>query len=138
MDKSVARLVLSGAAIAVVAAMAATRGRAAGPAAVRFDEIGKKAGVEFRHHTREFKGTSGDVLRMFTSGGASVAVGDFDNDGFDDLFVTDSAEGTRCRLYRNNGNMTFTDVTDKAGVGGGNDPLSIVADAIWFDYDNDG
>ncbi len=34
--------------------------------------------------------------------------------------------------------MTFTDVTAKAGVGGGNDPLSIVADALWFDYDNDG
>ncbi len=75
---------------------------------------------------------------MFTSGGAAVAVGDFDNDGFDDLFVTDSAEGTTSKLYRNNGNMTFTDVTAKAGVGGGNDPLSIVADALWFDYDNDG
>ena len=138
MDKSIARLVLSGAAIAVVASMAAARGRAAGPATIKFDEIATKAGVEFRHHTHEFKGTSGDVLRMFTSGGASVAVGDFDNDGFDDLFVTDSAEGTTNRLYRNNGNMTFTNVTDKTGVGGGNDPLSIVADAIWFDYDNDG
>ena len=138
MDKLVGRLVLSGAAIAVVASMAGTRGRAAGPATIRFDEIAKKAGVEFRHHTRQFKGTSGDVLRMFTSGGASVAVGDFDNDGFDDLFVTDSSEGAKCRLYHNNGNMTFTDVTEKAGVRGGNDPLSIVADAIWFDYDNDG
>jgi hypothetical protein len=34
--------------------------------------------------------------------------------------------------------MTFTDVAEQAGVAGGNDPLSIVADAIWFDYDNDG
>ena len=34
--------------------------------------------------------------------------------------------------------MTFTDVADQAGVAGGNDPLSIVADALWFDYDNDG
>jgi hypothetical protein len=94
--------------------------------------------VEFHHHTRVFKGRSADVLRMFTSGGASVAVGDFDNDGFDDLFVTDSAEGTTSRLYHNNGDMTFTDVTAKAGVGGGNDPLSIVSDALWLDYDNDG
>jgi hypothetical protein len=114
------------------------RTQAAGPAVIKFDEIAKQAGVEFHHHTRVFNGQSADVLRMFTSGGASVAVGDFDNDGFDDLFVTDSAEATTSRLYRNNGNMTFTDVTAKAGVGGGNDPLSIVSDAIWLDYDNDG
>jgi enediyne biosynthesis protein E4 len=113
-------------------------GRAAGPAAIKFDDIAAKAGVQFRHHTRDFKGKSADVLKMFTSGGASAAVGDFDNDGLDDLFITDSAESTRSHLYRNNGNLTFTDVTDKAGVGGGNDPLSIVADALWFDYDNDG
>ena len=111
----------------------------AGPAAaLRFDEIAKQAGVQVRHHTRHFKGASGDVLRMFTSGGSAVAVGDFDNDGFDDLFVTDSAEGTTSKLFHNNRNLTFTDVTAAAGVGGGNDPLSIVADAVWLDYDNDG
>ena len=111
---------------------------AAAPGSIRFEEIARKAGVQTRHHTRVFKGDAGDVLRMFTSGGASVAVGDYDNDGFDDLFVTDSGEGTTSHLYHNNGNMTFTDVTAKAGVGGGNDPLSIVSDALWFDYDNDG
>jgi hypothetical protein len=90
------------------------------------------------HHTRKFKGKTGDVLGMFTSGGAAVAVGDFNNDGLEDLFVTDSDEGTKSRLYRNNGDLTFTDVAEEAGVAGGNDPLSIVADALWFDYDNDG
>ena len=35
-------------------------------------------------------------------------------------------------------NLTFTDVAEQAGVAGGNDPQSIVADALWFDYDNDG
>jgi hypothetical protein len=118
--------------------MSAGRGHAAGPSVMKFEEIAKKSGVEFRHHTRTFKGKSADVLRMFTSGGASAAVGDYDNDGFDDLFITDSAEGTKSHLYHNNGNMTFTDVTEKAGVAGGNDPMSIVADAVWFDYDNDG
>ena len=112
--------------------------RAQTPGQIRFDEIGEKAGVRHVHRTRRFGGKNGDVLRMFTSGGSSAAVGDFDNDGFDDLFVTNSDTGRPNRLYRNNGDLTFTDVTEAAGVAGGNDPLSIVADALWFDYDNDG
>jgi hypothetical protein len=124
--------------VCVIAAGWFVRTRAAGPAVIKFEDIAAKAGVQFRHHTRNFKGKSADVLKMFTSGGASAAVGDFDNDGFDDLFIVDSGEGTKSHLYRNNGNMTFTDVSEKAGVGGGNDPLSIVADALWLDYDNDG
>ena len=112
-----------------------------GPAEVhriRFEEIAAKAGLSVRHHTRKFPGKTGDVLHMFTSGGAAVAVADYDGDGFEDIFVTDSDAGKPNHLFHNNGDMTFTDVAVKAGVTGGNDPLSIVADALWFDYDNDG
>lgn len=130
------RLAVGAVALAMAGWVAA--GHAAAPATLSFQEVAARAGVSMRHHTRMFKGTSADVLRMFTSGGASAAVGDFDNDGLDDLFVTDSAEGTTSRLYRNTGQMTFADVTAKAGVGGGNDARSIVADALWLDYDNDG
>ena len=105
---------------------------------IKFQEVGAKSGTRVNHHTRRFAGPHGDVLRMFTSGGAAVAVGDYDGDGFDDLFVTDSDAGKTSHLFHNNGDMTFTEVTAKAGVGGGNDPKSIVADALWFDYDNDG
>jgi hypothetical protein len=63
--------------------------------------------------------------------GMGVAVGDYDNDGFPDLFIT--AYG-RCLLYRNNGNGSFTDVTDKAGVA----TPGWTTSAVWFDYDNDG
>ena len=127
-----------GLALAAAVAIVIPRGLALENGAITFEDITAKAGVKTPHKTRVFKGQGADVLRMFTSGGAAVAVGDYDNDGFDDLFVTDSDEGRTNRLYRNDGNLTFTDVTAKAGVGGGNDPLSIVADGLWFDYDNDG
>jgi len=118
----------------------------AAPAAagtIRFVEGGAAAGARVVHHTRVFPGKYADVLGMFTAGGAAVAVGDYDGDGWDDLFVTDSAAGGRSHLLHNNGpdksgHVTFTDVAEAAGVAGGNDPQAIVSDAIWFDADNDG
>ena len=63
--------------------------------------------------------------------GMGVAVGDYDNDGFEDLYVT--AYG-RNRLYHNNGNGTFSDVTEQAGVAGSGWSTS----AAWVDLDGDG
>jgi len=64
--------------------------------------------------------------------GMGVAVGDYDNDGFDDLFVTALGQS---RLFHNNGNGTFTDVTQKAGLSG---PRELSTSAAWVDYDKDG
>jgi len=105
---------------------------------VRFEDITSRSGIHIRHHIRSYPGKNGDVLRMFTSGGAAVAVGDYDNDGYEDLFITDSEVGMPNHLFHNNGDLTFSDVALEAGVAGGNDATSIVSDAIWFDYDNDG
>jgi enediyne biosynthesis protein E4 len=63
--------------------------------------------------------------------GMGVAVGDYDNDGYPDLFVTSYGKNI---LYHNNGDGTFTDVTAKAGVAGGGWSVS----AGFFDFDNDG
>ena len=64
--------------------------------------------------------------------GMGVAVGDYDNDGYDDLFITAMGQS---RLFHNNGNGTFTDVTQKAGLLG---PKEFSTSAAWVDYDKDG
>ncbi len=64
--------------------------------------------------------------------GQGCAVGDYDNDGYPDLYVTGYG---RAILYHNNGNGTFTDVTAKAGVA---DEGGWSTSAAWFDYDRDG
>jgi len=64
--------------------------------------------------------------------GMGAAVGDFDNDGFDDIFITAVGQS---RLFHNNGNGTFTDVTKSAGLWG---PNEFSTSAAWFDYDRDG
>src|SRR6266481_5093599 len=63
--------------------------------------------------------------------GMGVAVGDYDNDGWPDIFVTSYGN---CILYRNNRDGTFTDVTRKAGLL----TPGWTTSAVWFDYDNDG
>src|SRR5271167_499272 len=63
--------------------------------------------------------------------GMGVAVGDYDNDGFADIYVTQYG---RSILYHNNGDGTFTDVTEKAGVAAPGWSSS----AVWFDYNHDG
>jgi len=99
--------------------------------------IPQKAGPE--HWNRLFHqkpdGTFEDVTEKAglqgVGYGMGVAVGDYDNDGYEDLYVTGYGGN---KLYHNNGDGTFTDVTAQAGVGGSGWSTS----AAWVDLDNDG
>jgi hypothetical protein len=96
----------------------------------------QKSVTTMKLYHNNHNGTFTDVTRkaglavpMF---GLGAAVGDYDNDGFDDLFI--SAVG-QSHLFRNNGNGTFSDVTKAAGLWGPNEFSTGVA---WVDYDRDG
>jgi hypothetical protein len=100
---------------------------------------GFKKGQEPRSHL--FKnnrdGTFVDVTEKAglarTGWGQGVCIGDYDNDGYEDLFVSYFGKNV---LYHNNGNGTFSDVTDKAGVGG--DGKRWNSGCAFLDYDRDG
>jgi hypothetical protein len=99
--------------------------------------IPKKTGPTFwnRLYHQKAGGTFEDVTQKAglqgEGYGMGVAVGDYDNDGYEDLYVTGFGGN---HLYHNNGNGTFTDVTAKAGVGGSGWSTS----AAWVDLDGDG
>jgi len=104
-------------------------------------------GNDWSHHARNgattlklyhnnHNGTFTDVTRKsglaISLFGMGVAVGDYDNDGFDDIFITAVGQS---HLFHNNGNGTFTDVTKAAGLWG---PNEFSTSAAWVDYDRDG
>ncbi len=95
--------------------------------------LGNQCSLRLYHNNHN--GTFTDVTRKaglcVKTYAMGVAVGDYNNDGFDDLYIT-SLDGNL--LFKNNGNGTFTDVTKKAGVGEKNFGTS----AAWVDYDKDG
>lgn len=99
--------------------------------------IPKKDGPQYwnRLYHQKGDGTFEDVTEHAGLAGigysTGVAVGDYDNDGFEDLYVGGYGHST---LYHNNGDGTFTDVTAGAGVAGS----GWMTSAAWVDYDNDG
>ena len=79
--------------------------------------------------------TKGSGLELRTGWGQACCVGDYDNDGYDDLFVTYYGQNV---LYHNNGNGTFTDVTERTGLLQPGPKTRWNTGCTWVDYDKDG
>lgn len=106
---------------------------------VHYEEVAGEAGIDFVHEAPRLDPRLDHVLPEVASLGASVAVADFDRDGFDDLYVTNSAVGSANALYRNRGDGTFEDVAADLGVARLNGRgTGVSTGAVWGDYDDDG
>jgi len=102
-------------------------------------ESAKRMGIDFVHRAPTFDSKLEHIMPQVAAMGASVAVADFDRDGWQDLYVTDSGEGSLNRLYRNKGDGTFEDVAAKMGIADVNrEGTGVSMGALWGDFDNDG
>mgnify|MGYP001793705923 CR=1 FL=1 len=103
-----------------------------------FEDVTHRAGIIYRHHPRQFANPYTAIMQGYARLGSAVAVADYDGDGFEDIFVTDSCSDCKNHLYHNNGDFTFTDVAEQAGVATGNDHENASTAALWFDFNNAG
>lgn len=102
-------------------------------------EVAKAVGVDGRHQAPTLDARLAHIMPHIASLGAAVSIVDVDRDGWLDIYVTNSGEGSHNRLYRNRGDGTFQDVAMAMGVADVNRPgTGVSMGAVWGDYDNDG
>jgi hypothetical protein len=105
------------------------------------EEVAKSCGIDFKHQSPTLDARLKHIMPIIASMGASVSVVDFDRDGWPDLYVVNSGEGSKNRLYRNKGDGSgqFEDVAEQMGIADLNRAGDgVCMGAVWGDYDNDG
>src|SRR5215213_8310411 len=104
-----------------------------------FDEVAKTSGVNFIHKAPTLDHRLDHIMPQVASMGAAVSVVDFNRDGWSDLYVTNSGEGSKNALFKNSHDGSFTDVAADLGIANVNQSGSGVSmGSVWGDYDNDG
>jgi enediyne biosynthesis protein E4 len=102
-------------------------------------EVSQAAGISFIHQSPKLDSKLDSIMPEVASMGASVSIVDFDRDGWPDIYVTNSAVGSKNALYRNMHDGTFKDVAGDLGIADVNQPgTGVSTGAVWGDYDNDG
>jgi hypothetical protein len=102
-------------------------------------EVSQQAGIHFVHHAPTLDPKLDHIMPEVASMGAAVSIVDFDRDGWPDIYVTNSGEGSKNALYRNMHDGTFKDVADVLGLADVNQiGTGVSMGAVWGDYDNDG
>ena len=102
-------------------------------------EVSHAAGVNFVHQAPTLDHKLDPIMPEVASMGAAVSIVDFDRDGWPDIYVTNSHEGSKNALYHNNHDGTFAEVAEQMGIADVNQPETGVSmGAVWGDYDNDG
>jgi hypothetical protein len=102
-------------------------------------EVAAASGITFVHKAPTLDPKLNHIMPQVASMGAGASVVDYDHDGWQDIYLTNSGEGSKNSLYRNNGDGTFMDVAVEAGVADVNQPgTGVSMGAVWGDYDNDG
>jgi hypothetical protein len=102
-------------------------------------EVSREAGINFVHQAPVLDPQLNPIMPEVASMGASVSIVDFDHDGWPDIYVTNSAIGSKNCLFRNLGNGTFKDVAGELGIADVNQAgTGVSTGAVWGDYDNDG
>ena len=102
-------------------------------------DVASAAGVNFTHTPPKLDSKLDPIMDRVADMGAGVAVCDFDRDGKQDFYVTNSGPGAKNALYHNLGNWKFEDVAEKMGVADLNQTgTGASMGAVWGDFDNDG
>jgi hypothetical protein len=104
-----------------------------------FQEVARAVGMDFTHQAPTLDARLAHIMPQVAAMGAAVSIVDVDRDGWLDIYVTNSGEGSHNRLYRNRGDGTFQDVAAAMGVADVNQKgAGVSMGAVWGDYDNDG
>ena len=103
-----------------------------------FVDVTQVAGFVHVHHKPKLDARLEPIMSWVASVGAAAAAGDYDNDGWMDLYTTDSHKGEPNRLYRNMQDGTFKDLAAELGIADVNNTDGVSTDCVWGDYDNDG
>jgi hypothetical protein len=102
-------------------------------------EVSHAAGINFIHQAPALDPKLDPIMPEVASMGAGVSIVDFDRDGWPDIYVTNTAIGSKNALYRNMHDGTFKDVAEEMGIADVNQPgTGVSTGAVWGDYDNDG